>query len=160
MPKTTKDTRAFKVFTIKQGTAIDHITAGSALKIIRILNLAEHDKIVTVGLNFPSKRLGLKDIVKVENRELTPEEIARVAIFAPKATINIIRDFEVYKKFDAEIPEVIEYVVVCPNPKCITNNEQMSSKFHVLNEKNGLKLKCYYCERTFKQEEIKDYKTN
>jgi len=160
MPKIAKDTRAFKVFTIKQGTAIDHITAGSALKIIRILNLAEHDKIVTVGLNFPSKQLRLKDIIKVENRELTPEEIARVAIFAPQATINIIRDFTVFKKFKAEIPKIIDYVIICPNPKCITNNEQMPSKFHVLNEKNVLKLKCHYCERAFKQTEIKDYKNN
>ncbi len=149
--------RAFKVFAIKDGTAIDHIAAGQALKIIRILNLASDNHIVSVGLNFPSKKLKFKDLIKVENRELTPEEISRVAILAPEATINIIRNFEIYKKFQAEIPDTIEQLIVCPNIKCITNHEPMNTIFHVQAEKM-VQLKCHYCERTYSQDEIKDYK--
>lgn len=150
--------RPYKVFAIENGTAIDHITDGQALKIIRILNLASNNNIVTVGLNFPSKKMGLKDLIKVEKRELTPEEISRVAILAPQATINIIRNFKVHKKFLAEIPAEIKKLMVCPNPKCITNNEPMDTIFHVQQAGQTIKLKCHYCERSYTQNDIKDYK--
>ena len=144
--KTPKDLRAFRVFAIKEGTVIDHIDAGSALKIIRILNLADEQKIVSVGLNFSSKGLGMKDIIKVEKRELTPDEINRVAIFAPHATINIIRDFKVTKKFKVQIPDSIHNVIVCPNPKCVTNVEKITTRFTRI--ETGL-YKCEYCEKTY-----------
>jgi aspartate carbamoyltransferase regulatory subunit len=101
--------------------------------------------------------LKFKDLIKVENRELTPEEISKLAILAPDATINIIRNFQIYKKFHAELPEIISYVIVCPNPKCITNHERMETRFHVKPENRVVKLKCHYCEKTFAQNEIKDY---
>lgn len=148
------------VSAIKNGTVIDHITAGHALKIIRLLNLADHNKVVTVGLNLPSRAMRIKDLIKVECRELTPDEISRVAILAPRASINIIKNYKVTKKFHVNIPETIEYVIICPNPKCITNNESMSSKFNVLHENNKIKLKCNYCEKIFKQDEIGQYKHN
>ncbi|MFH1946569.1 MAG: aspartate carbamoyltransferase regulatory subunit [Candidatus Magasanikbacteria bacterium] len=148
------------VAAIKDGTVIDHIKAGHALKIIRLLNLADHNKLVTVGLNLPSKATKIKDLIKVEGRELTPEEINRIAIFAPQGTINIIKNYEVVKKFHAQIPDVVEYVIVCPNPKCITNHENMDSKFHALEEEKKITLKCHYCEKKFNEEEIKEYKNN
>jgi len=153
-----KDLRAFKVFTIKDGTVIDHIKVGQALKIIRILNLAADYKIVTIGLNFPSKALKFKDIVKVENRELSEEEANRVAILAPQATINIIKNFEVAKKFKVQLPKSVEKLIVCPNPKCITNNEPMKSIFYTEPNGNDVKIKCKYCEKSFTQDEITDYK--
>lgn len=152
--------RAFKVFAIKEGTVIDHIPAGQALKIIRLLDLPADKKIVTVGLNFKSKGLKLKDLIKVEKRELTPEEISRIAIFAPEATINIIRNFEVAKKFKAEVPKTIEYVIVCPNPNCISSHEEMDSKFHTLAENGGVKMQCHYCEKIFGGDDIREYKNN
>lgn len=155
--KENKDLRAFKVFAIKNGTVIDHIKAGQALKIIQILKLYANDKIVSVGLNFPSKTQKFKDIIKVEERELTAEEANRVAILAPQSTINIIRDFDVVKKFKVQIPEQVEKIVICPNPKCITNNEPMRTIFNVEVHKNDAKLRCKYCEKTFDQEEIKGY---
>lgn len=148
------------VSAIKNGTVIDHISAGHALKIIRLLNLADHNKVVTVGLNLPSKTMKIKDLIKVEGLELTAEEINRVAILAPRATINIIKSYQVAKKFHVSIPETIEYVVICPNPKCVTNNENMSSKFHVLSDGGKIKLKCHYCEKIFQQDEIREYKHN
>ena len=152
-----KDLRAFKVFAIKNGTVIDHIKAGQALKIIKILKLYANDKIVTVGLNFPSKTLEFKDIIKVEERELNPDEANRVAILAPQASINIIKNFEVTKKFKVQIPDQVEKIIVCPNPKCITNNEPMKTVFSVTVNKDQTKLRCKYCEKTFDQEEIKGY---
>jgi len=148
------------VAAIKNGTVIDHITAGQALKIIRLLNLPEYEKRVTVGLNLPSRAMGKKDLIKVEGKELAQEDVNRVAIFSPQSTINIIKDYKIIKKFQAEIPEMIEYVIVCPNPKCITNNEKMSSRFHVIVKRGKTKLKCHYCEKAFDRDEIREYKNN
>jgi len=154
--QTPKNLRPYKVFAIENGTVIDHVTVGYAIRIIRLLNLPIDNRVVTTGLNFKSKTMGLKDIIKVENRELTPEEVSIIALFAPNASINIIRDFKVYKKFKVEVPKKIDKLVVCPNPKCITNHERMSTVFYATH--NGqLKLKCHYCEKTFKGEEIKNY---
>ncbi len=155
--KNEKQLRTFKVFAIKEGTVIDHIPAGQALKIIQILKLYSHDHIVTTGLNFPSKTLGKKDIVKVENRELTQDEANKLAILAPTATINIIRNFELAKKFLVEIPKQLSKVIFCPNPKCITNHENMHTLFYTKKEKVGLKLQCHYCEKIFSQNDIKEY---
>ncbi len=152
-----KDLRAYKVFAIKEGTVIDHIKAGKALKIIKLLKLDSNNKIVTLGLNFPSKTLKKKDIIKVEKKELTPEEANKVAILAPQATINIIRDFKVVKKFKVKIPTVVEKLLVCPNPKCITNNENMKTVFKTTVNKNIVKVRCEYCEKIFDQNEIKGY---
>lgn len=155
--KNEKQLRTFKVFTIKEGTVIDHIQAGQALKIIQILKLDNHENIVTTGLNFPSKMLGKKDIVKVENRELTQDEANKLSILAPTATINIIKNFEVVKKFKVEIPKQLSKVAVCPNPKCITNHENMNTLFYTKKEKTELKLQCHYCEKIFSQHDIKEY---
>jgi len=160
MVSKSENNKQLLVAAIKEGTVIDHIPVGNALKIIRLLNLAAYNKLVTVGLNLPSRAMKYKDLIKVEGREVTLQEIDKIAILAPLATINIIKNYNVVRKLKVTIPENVEYVVVCPNPKCITNNETMNSKFKVLVDKNGLKLKCHYCEKVFCQEEIKEYKNN
>jgi aspartate carbamoyltransferase regulatory subunit len=152
-----KDIRAFKVFTIEDGTVIDHIDAGQALKIISILNLTSENHIVTAGFNFPSSKMGYKDIIKVENRVLTQDEANRVAIFAPHASINIIENYEVEKKFSIHIPDTIEQLIICPNPNCITNHDRMHSFFYVKQNGHGLELKCKYCEKVFAREDILEY---
>ena len=145
------------VSAIQNGTVIDHIEKGNALQIITLLNLPSEQKVVTVGLNLPSKEMEYKDLIKVEGRELTQEEVNEVAILAPNASINIINDYEVSKKFNVEIPKTIDYVVVCPNPKCITNNERMETKFHITQNDKGVNLKCHYCEKKYNKNEIKSY---
>lgn len=138
------------VAAIKNGTVIDHIPAGQALKIIRVLNLAAHQKLVTVGLNLPSRFMGLKDLIKVAERELTPDEANQVAILAPLATINIIKNYQVAKKFRVKIPEKIERLLACPNPKCVTNHEPTGSSFLIsAPAKKDIKLQCRYCEKVF-----------
>ncbi|MFH1291954.1 MAG: aspartate carbamoyltransferase regulatory subunit [bacterium] len=149
------------VSAIKDGTVIDHIYTENALKIIRILNLPMLSKTVTVGLNLHSQKSDkVKDIIKVEERELTDEEVDRVAILAPNATINIIRNYEVIKKSQVKIPKKIKHVVVCPNPKCITNNDDTETVFKVIANGDHMKLQCHYCEKIFMQKEIREYKNN
>jgi aspartate carbamoyltransferase regulatory subunit len=152
-------TKSLPVAAIKSGTVLDHITAGQALKIIRILNLAKHKKRVSVGLNLPSCSGGLKDLIKVEDRELSEEEAGQVAVLAPKATINIIRDFEVCKKFQVSMPPVLENVIVCPNRQCISNHERMKSFFFVQRQIQETKLICKYCRNHFRQDDITEYRT-
>lgn len=143
------------VAAIKNGTVIDHIAAGQALKIVRFLNLPNHKKVVTIGLNLPSRAMGNKDLIKVEGRELTPEEANEVSLIAPKATVNIIRNYKIAKKFKLQLPKSIAKFIVCPNLKCITNFERMDTLFNV-EEKHG-RLRCAYCEKVFLPNEIEKY---
>lgn len=145
--------RAFKVYAIKNGTVIDHIPEGKGLKIIRLLGLKEWDNIVTLGMRLDSKHHGKKDIVKIEKRELTPQEVNKIAIIAPTATLNIIRNFKIAKKTQVAIPDVIEEIIRCPNPNCVTNHESVKTRFTLVKRK-PIRLRCYFCERIFKEEEI------
>lgn len=150
--------RAFKVFTIQDGTVIDHIPSGRALRLIQLLKLVDSGNIVTMGANFKSKKTSKgKDLIKIENKELTPDEVNRVALIAPEATINIIRNFEIAKKYTVELPEVFEDIGACPNPKCITNSDPHTPKFYPSLEKNEtMRIKCHYCEKLFSPEEINE----
>ncbi|MDP2684614.1 MAG: aspartate carbamoyltransferase regulatory subunit [bacterium] len=145
--------RIYKVYAIKNGTVIDHIPEGKGLDIIDLLNLRQWKKIVTLGIGFTSKRLGKKDLIKIEDKELTPEEVNKIAIIAPTATINIIRNFKRAKKFRVKIPDMIEGIVKCANPACITNHDNVSTKFYQEKGKKP-KLRCHYCERYFEHEEL------
>ncbi|MFC1687196.1 aspartate carbamoyltransferase regulatory subunit [Patescibacteria group bacterium] len=146
--------RKFRVYAIKDGTVIDHIPAGKGVEIVELLNLRKWDKVVTVGLGFRSKHLGKKDLVKIENKEFTPEEVNKIAIIAPTATLNIIRNFEIKKKFKVEVPDVIEGIVKCPNPACITNHDHVKTKFFHEKDEKHLSIRCYYCEHHWPEKYI------
>jgi aspartate carbamoyltransferase regulatory subunit len=139
--------KELKVTPIKDGTVIDHITPGRALKVLRILKIPEStSSVVSVAMNVSGK-MGKKDIVKVENRELDPKELDKIALIAPKATINIIRDYEVVKKHKVVLPDEVVGIAKCSNPTCISNaREPVESRFHVIS-KDPPRIKCYYCER-------------
>lgn len=149
--------KTLKVLAIKHGSVIDHLPAGTALRIIKILKLDNHENTITTGINLPSKRQGKKDIIKIENKELTSDEVNQVALLAPSASINIIKNYQVVKKFNVSIPKELKGIITCPNPQCVTNHEELTTKFLTSSEKKILKLKCYYCERLYNQEEIYDY---
>jgi len=142
-----KDKEELRVRSIRNGSVIDHITAGNALNVLRILGITgTTTAIVSVVMNVPSKRLafGQKDIVKIEDRELVPAEVDKIALIAPQATINIIRDYEVVQKKSVVLPDLITHVVRCPNLNCISNSaEPIYSKFRVL---DSFILRCGYCE--------------
>ena len=142
-----------KVDPIKEGTVIDHIPANKALQVISIIKPKESD-VVTIGINFSSKKFGTKDIIKIEGRELTPAVVNSVALVAPDANVIIIRDFKVVKKSLVKIPDQIKASVKCGNPKCITNAERMSTHFKTVS-RNPVKLRCAYCERVFNIDELK-----
>lgn len=129
---------------IRNGTVIDHIVAGEALNVVKILGITgTTQESLSIATNVQSHNMGKKDIVKIANRELSKEEVNRIALISPKATINIIRNFKVHEKKGVEIPRFIEGIVRCPNPGCISNtNEPIRSRFEVL-EKG---LHCCYCD--------------
>lgn len=139
--------KELKVTPIKDGTVIDHITPGRSLKVLHVLKIPESTtSVVSVIINVNGKK-GKKDIVKIENRELDPKEVNKIALLAPKATINIIRGSEVIKKYNVELPKDVVGLAKCANPTCISNaREPVESRFHVIST-DPLRIKCYYCER-------------
>ncbi len=142
-----------KVDPIKEGTVIDHIPANRALQVIGIIKPGKSD-VVTVGINFNSKKFGKKDIVKIEGRELTTAEVNSIALVAPNANVIIIRDHDVVNKRLVQIPNEIVDSAVCGNPKCITNVEDMSTRFKTVSRR-PVRLRCDYCERIFHIDELR-----
>ena len=130
------------VAAIENGTVIDHIPSGKTYQVAQLLKLAELETPVTIGYNFPSKKLEKKGLIKVENKWFTDEEISRLSVVAPNIVLNIIRNFEVVEKKTVRTPDEIRGIVKCNNPKCVTNNEPMHTHFHV---SKGV-LTCHYCE--------------
>lgn len=145
-----------KIKAIENGTVIDHITANKSPHILKILGLPDGKvRNVTVAMNVSSRETGRKDIVKIENREIDHEELDQIALIAPHATINIIRDYEVVKKDKIILPDVITSIIKCTNNKCITNyeNEPITSKFNVIETEPPV-VRCHYCEKLIKKEDI------
>ena len=147
--------REVRVSKIKDGTVIDHISGGYALDVVKILGITGHEKqVLTIGVNVPSKRLKAKDILKIEGRALNRKEVNRIALIAPRATINIIRNYEVVEKVEVQLPKQIEDIVKCVNPACISNsNEPIGARFAVENEE-PLLLKCHYCGHILEKTDI------
>ena len=148
--------REIRVTPIRNGTVIDHIDCGMALHVLRIIGVNGENvrSTVSVLMHVPSERTGWKDVVKVEDRELDPSEIYKIALIAPRATINIIRDFNVAEKYQTNLPEVVRGIVRCPNPNCITNmSEPVEPEFTIESDDPPL-LRCIYCERVM--EDISD----
>jgi aspartate carbamoyltransferase regulatory subunit len=135
-----------EVSAIKDGTVIDHIPADNLFKVINILKLENIENTITFGTNFISKRLGRKAIIKLSDIFFKDNDINRIALLAPAAKLNIIKDYKVVEKRIVEVPEEIQGIIKCVNPKCITNNENIQTKFSV-EDKNKIKLRCYYCEK-------------
>ncbi len=141
--------RELKITPIKNGTVIDHIGNGLALEVLRIIGVhaLDKDSTVSVALHVRSQKMGWKDIVKVENMELSPRKVNAIALIAPTATISIIREYKVREKRQVDLPQHIVGVVRCPNPSCITNRgEPVESDFEVA-RRRPVVLRCIYCER-------------
>ena len=131
------------VAAIENGTVIDHIPSEKTYQVAQLLGLQDLSTPVTIGYNLLSKKLGKKGIIKVADKFFTDEEISRLSVVAPNIVLNIIRDYEVVEKKTVVTPAEIKGIVKCNNPKCITNNEPMTTYFHVA---DGL-LTCHYCEK-------------
>ena len=146
--------KELQVAALKNGTVIDHIPSDSVFKVVSLLNLQEVDSNLIIGNNFDSRKLGKKGIIKIADRFFTDEEISRLAVVAPNISLNIIRDYEVVDKKNVVLPEELRGIVRCNNPKCITNNEPMMTRFHVIDRQRGV-IKCHYCEKEQSKENIK-----
>ena len=145
-----------KVDAIKNGSVIDHLPPGKALEIIPYLNISS-DSPLLIGTNLYSKKYGTKDILKIENHELSGAEVNTIALLAPEASLTIIRDFKILKKTQVELPDTISSILLCPNPGCITNHQKAATRF-LVKKNGGIRLKCAYCEKIYSAGEIQPAK--
>lgn len=149
--------KTLSVAAIARGTVIDHIVAGQAINILRMLRLAQEKCPITVGLNLSSKKLQYKDLIKIENRILSQGEQDKIAIFAQNATLNIIENYAIIKKIVLPIPTEVINVLQCANLNCITKAEKVESRFEVIHVKKNPMLRCQYCEKIFERQRLKEY---
>lgn len=140
--------KQLKVSAIKNGTVLDHIPSGQLFKVIDILHLSECGNQITIGFNLESKLYGRKGIIKIADRRFEDEELNYIALVAPNATVNIIKDFEVVEKKRLSIPETVVGTVKCGNPVCVTNHEPVRTAFRTEVSGGTVKLVCRYCEKT------------
>ena len=146
--------KTLSVSAIKDGTVIDHIRAGQALKIIKLLRLNANENRVSVGMNLKSKSVGLKDLIKIENVFLTESQAAQIAIFSPNATVTVIQNYEIAKKFKVQMPEAIGSVLACPNVRCVAHVERVPTLFTVEENNEQIILRCKYCEKLFTRDQM------
>lgn len=140
-------TKKLSVSALENGTVLDHIPAENVYKALDILNLKGVESQITIGINLNSKLFGKKGIIKIADKFFEDEELNKLALIAPCATVNIIRDFKVVEKRKLTMPDEVEGVVKCMNPKCITNHQPVKTKFTTIKNGNEILLHCHYCEK-------------
>jgi aspartate carbamoyltransferase regulatory subunit len=145
--------KELQVAALENGTAIDHIPPRQLFKVADMLSLKELENTITIGNNFHSKKMGSKGIIKIADKFFEEDVINRIALIAPNVVLNIIRDYEVVEKKTVTLPDELVGLVKCNNPKCITNNEPMPTRFDVIDNESGT-VKCRYCERKINKEDI------
>ena len=145
--------KELQVAALKNGTVIDHIPADQLFKVVSLLGIQYLKTQVTIGSGLDSKKMGKKGILKIADKFFEKDEINRISLIAPSVKLNIIRDYEVVEKQLVYLPDELLGLVRCNNPKCITNNEPMKTRFRVI-DKDTVTLQCHYCEVKTKKEEI------
>ncbi len=145
--------KELKVSAIKNGTVIDHIPAQNLFKVITLLGLENIPNQMTFGTNLESHKLGQKSIIKVADRFFADEEINKIALVAPQAKLNIIKDYEVVEKKTVSVPDEVCGLVKCFNPKCVTNHQPIATRFSVVG-KSPLALRCHYCEKITSEQQM------
>lgn len=148
-----KKRKELVVSAIKNGTVIDHIPSNVLFNVVQILGLENLPNQMTLGVNLQSQILGSKGIIKIADKFFEPHEINRITLIAPHAKLNIIRDYQVVEKIPLQVPDQIQGIVKCMNPKCITNHESMETSFDVLSAE-PVTLRCHYCEKITDQEHM------
>ena len=135
------------VSALENGTVLDHIPAENVYKALDLLNLKGIESQITIGINLASKIYGKKGIIKIADKFFEDEELNKLALIAPKATVNIIRDFKVVEKKQLVMPSEIIGIAKCKNPKCVTNHQPVKTRFTTVANGNDISLKCHYCEK-------------
>ncbi|MDT3662174.1 MAG: aspartate carbamoyltransferase regulatory subunit [Anaerobiospirillum sp.] len=148
MSATTND--KLLVEAIANGTVIDHIAPGQAMNILRLFNFIGKHNQITVGFNLKSGEMGSKDIIKIADVTFSPSETEQLAILAPDATVNSIKDYKVVDKYKLRLPNEIKGAFECPNSNCITHVEKGApARFSIFKEEGKVMMRCHYCERVF-----------
>ena len=142
--------KEIRISPLKSGTAIDHLSPGAAYKILEVLDLRDYT--MTAGMNVESRKMGRKDIIFIEGRELSQKELDKIALIGRGATINIIKDSEIKKKFQLDYPKSVEGIIKCINPRCITNAEKIPTRFSI--KTSPLEGQCRYCEKRMGEQDI------
>ena len=135
------------VSALENGTVLDHIPADNVYKALNILNLKGIENQITIGINLNSKQNGKKGIIKIADMFFEDNELNKLALLAPEATVNVIRDFKVVEKKKVELPKEIFGIAKCRNPKCVTNHQPITTRFTVNVKGNETSLLCHYCEK-------------
>lgn len=135
------------VAALQNGTVIDRIPSTALFQAVRLLGLEQSNCHVTIGNNLHSKKIGTKGIIKIADTEFPEDILNRIALIAPNAVVNTIRDFEVVEKRPVRLPDTLSGIVKCSNPKCISNNEPMATKFEVIAH-DPVAIRCHYCNHT------------
>ena len=146
------DSQSKQVAALRHGTVVDHLNPGMALKALEALGVPKKGAAL-LGIHLESRKMGRKDILKLENVELTQAEIDRLAVFGPNVTVSFIRDFKVARKVEVRLPAEIAGILKCNNPNCITNHERIQTHFKVERE-SPLDVRCRYCERRIRESEF------
>ena len=135
------------VSALENGTVLDHIPAKNVYKALDILNLKGIESQITIGINLASKVHGEKGIIKIADKFFEDEELNKLALIAPNATVNIIKDFKVVEKKKLEMPKEVVGIAKCRNPKCVTNHQPITTRFATVERDNEIKLLCHFCEK-------------
>ena len=135
------------VSALENGTVLDHIPAENVYKALDLLDLKEIESQITIGINLISKIHGRKGIIKIADKFFEDEELNKLALIAPNATVNVIRDFKVVEKKMLKTPEEVIGIAKCKNPKCVTNHQPIKTKFATVQNGDKISLKCHYCEK-------------
>ena len=135
------------VSALENGTVLDHIPAENVYKALDLLDLKGIENQITIGINLTSKVHGKKGIIKIENKFFEADELNRLALIAPEATVNVIRDFKVVEKKKLEMPAEVIGVARCRNPKCVTNHQPIETRFTTIKSGNEISLLCHFCEK-------------
>ncbi|QCI16039.1 aspartate carbamoyltransferase regulatory subunit [Buchnera aphidicola] len=147
-----------QVEAIRSGSVIDHIPANIGFKLLSLFRFTETEKRITIGLNLPSKKLGKKDIIKIENTFLSDDQINQLAIYSPYATVNYINEYNLVEKIFPTLPETINRILICPNSNCVSNHNFITSSFIFKKDKfENIHLKCQYCEKEFSKNIVLSY---
>lgn len=142
------------VAALENGTVIDHIPSDKVFAVVNLLGLQDISTPITIGANLISKKMGRKGIIKISEKFFTTEEVGKLSVIAPNIVINTIKNYEVAEKVIISMPDEVEGIIKCYNPKCITNHEPMSTLFKVVDKEKGT-LRCYYCGKDISKDDIK-----
>lgn len=134
---------------VNKGLVIDHIQAGKAMQIYKYLNLDKMDCSVAIIKNAKSKKMGKKDIIKIEDKINLDLDV--LGFIDPNITVNVIDNGQIIRKINLELPSTIENIVKCKNPRCITSIEQEIVNKFKLTDKEKKIYRCVYCDTAYEQ---------